>query len=124
MAHSKSALKRWRQNERHRARNKSVRSAARTAVKSARAAIEVGGDDAGTTVRTAIGILDRATRHNVVHRNTASRHKSRLMRRMNRAAQPAAGAETPKRARRTSAKAAAKTRAKAPAKRATRTTKK
>ena len=113
MAHSKSALKRWRQNERHRARNKPVRTAARTAVRSARATIAAGGDDATSAIQSAASVLDRAAKHNVIHRNAASRHKSRLMRAMNRIG--AAPAEAPKRTRKTAAK---KTARKAPAKRA------
>ena len=107
MAHSKSALKRWRQNERHRARNKPVRTAARTAVRSARATIATGGDDAAGAIQSAASVLDRAAKHNVIHRNTASRHKSRLMRAMNRAG-GAPAAEAPKRARKTAAKKTAR----------------
>jgi small subunit ribosomal protein S20 len=115
MAHSKSALKRWRQNERHRARNKPVRTAARTAVRNARATIVAGGDEEATaSIQAASRVLDRAAKRNVIHRNAASRHKSRLMRAMNKlGAAPAA--EAPKRARKTAAK---KTTRKAPAKRA------
>jgi small subunit ribosomal protein S20 len=112
MAHSKSALKRWRQNERHRARNKPVRTAARTAVRGAREALEAGGEEAVSAIQAASSVLDRAAKHNVIHRNAASRHKSRLMRALNRLG--AAPSEAPKRARKTAAK---KTARKAPAKR-------
>ena len=115
MAHSKSALKRWRQNERHRERNKPVRTAARTAVRSARAAIAGSTEDVGERIEHAASVLDRAAKHNVIHRNTASRHKSRLMKAMNRLGTPAA--EAPKRARKTAAKKTAAR--KAPAKRTT-----
>jgi small subunit ribosomal protein S20 len=115
MAHSKSALKRWRQNERHRARNKPVLTSARTAVRKTRAAIaNGGGEEASAVLRDALSVLDRAAKRNVIHRNAAARHKSRLMRALNRtSAEPAA--EAPKRARKTAAKKTAK---KAPAKRA------
>ena len=113
MAHSKSALKRWRQNERRRARNKPVRTAARTAVRGARATIAGGGDGAMSAIQGAASVLDRAAKHNVIHRNAAARHKSRLMKAMNRIG--AAPSEAPKRARKTAAK---KTARKAPAKRA------
>jgi small subunit ribosomal protein S20 len=113
MAHSKSALKRWRQNELRRTRNKPVRTAARTAVRTARAAIAAGGEDAMGAIQSAASMLDRAAKHNVIHRNAASRHKSRLMRALNRIG--TAPAEAPKRARKTAAK---KTARKAPAKRA------
>ena len=120
MAHSKSALKRWRQNEAHRARNKSVRSAARTVVKKAHVAIAAGDAEAQAAIREAASILDRAAKTHVVHKNAASRHKSRLMRQLNAAsAAPAAAEAAPAgRTRKAPAtKTASKTtRAKAPAK--------
>ena len=103
MAHSKSALKRWRQNERHRERNKPVLTSARTAVRKTRAAIaNGGGDEAAAVLREALSVLDRAAKRNVIHRNAAARHKSRLMRALNRASEPAG--EAPKRARKTAPK--------------------
>jgi small subunit ribosomal protein S20 len=115
MAHSKSALKRWRQNELHRERNKPVRTAARTIVKKARVAIADGGDEAAAALREAASVLDRAAKHNVIHPNAASRHKSRLMKALNRQSSTSSDEARPKRARKTVAKKAAK---KAPAKRA------
>jgi small subunit ribosomal protein S20 len=112
VAHSKSALKRWRQNERHRERNKAVRSSSRTAVKNARTAID-GGDseEAQAAVRSAISVLDKASKSNVVHKNAVARHKSRLMRRLNNIG--AAPAAAPKKGTKTAAKkTAAKPRAK------------
>lgn len=115
LAHSKSALKRWRQNERHRERNKPVRTSARTAVKKARAAADGDPDEARAAVAEASSILDRAAKRRVIHPNAASRHKSRLMRRINRASAPAAAEATPaKGTRKASTKGTAK--AKAPAK--------
>ena len=119
MAHSKSALKRWRQNEGRRERNKPVRTAARTVVKKARVAIADGGNEATVALREATSVLDRAAKHNVIHRNAASRHKSRLMRALNRQLAAPGDDRAPKRARKTVAKKAAK---KAPAKRATKKT--
>ena len=106
MAHSKSALKRWRQNERHRERNKGVRTAARSAVKKAHAVIE-GGSDAQAAIREAASILDRASKGNVVHKNAVARHKSRMARHASKLATAAAVvAEAPKKARRAPAKKA------------------
>lgn len=117
MAHSKSALKRWRQNEGHRERNKPVRSGARGAARKARAAIASGNvDEAQAAVREAAGILDRAAKRRVVHPNAASRTKSRLMRQLHRVSAGTAAVETPKRARKTVAKPAAKTAVKTAAK--------
>jgi small subunit ribosomal protein S20 len=112
-------LKRWRQNERHRERNKAVRTGTRSAVKKARASIAAGSDDASAAVREAMSVLDRASKGNVVHKNAASRHKSRLMRHLNSVA--GGTAEAPKKRRAPAKKAAAK---KAPAKRASKSTKK
>ncbi len=115
MAHSKSALKRWRQADAANERNKGVRSGARTAVKTAREAIaSAGADEAREAIRAAEGILDRAAKRRVIHKNAASRHKSRLMRHANQVAGGTARAEAPKKARKAVAKAPVK--AKAPAK--------
>jgi len=119
VAHSKSALKRWRQNERQRERNKAVRSGTRTAVKKARAGISAGPDEGAAAVREAMGVLDRAAKRNVIHKNAASRHKSRLMKHLN-AVSGGAAAEAPKKRRAPAKKTAAKT----AAKRATKTAKK
>jgi len=100
MAHSKSALKRWRQNERHRERNKPVRSAARTSVKKARMMIREGASDAAEAVQAAASVLDRAAKRRVLHPNAAARHKSRLMRALNRAAAAPAEEAAPKKATR------------------------
>lgn len=108
MAHSKSALKRWRQNEAHRERNKGVRSGARTAVKKAHTAIEGRSDDAQAAIREAASILDRASKGNVVHKNAVARHKSRMARHANKLAGASiAVAEAPKKARKAPAKKAA-----------------
>lgn len=108
MAHSKSALKRWRQNDDHRERNKGVRSAARTAVKKAHTAIEGGAEDAQAAIREAASILDRASKGSVVHKNAVARHKSRMMRHANKlAGTTVAVVEAPKKARKAPAKKAA-----------------
>jgi small subunit ribosomal protein S20 len=80
LANTSSALKRMRQNERRRLRNRTVRSKVRTAVKTARTAL--GGADARTAVGDAIRALDKAVTKGVIHRNTAARKKSALARRL------------------------------------------
>jgi small subunit ribosomal protein S20 len=113
LAHSKSALKRWRQDEAHRARNRPVRTAARTAVKKAQTSVDAGRrSDAEAAIREAASVLDRAAKRRVIHHNAAARHKSRLMRHLNRVGAPQIEpAAAPKRARQTAAKPAAKPRA-------------
>ena len=106
MAHSKSALKRWRQSEARRARNKPVLSAARTSVKKARVAITAGADEAQAAIREAASIVDKAAKRNVVHANAAARHKSRLMKALNKASSGEATVEAPKKGRKPATKAA------------------
>lgn len=64
-------------------RNRSVRAATRTALRRARTAVNEAPDTAGNTVRQALSALDRAAKKGVLHKNNASRRKSRLMRRLN-----------------------------------------
>lgn len=82
MANTSSALKRVRQNERRRVRNRTVRSQVRTAVKTARTALGSTGTDVKTAVVDAIRALDKAVTKGVIHRNTAARKKSALARRL------------------------------------------
>ena len=79
MANTKSAMKRIRQNERRRLRNRAVRSQVRSAVKDARAAQ---GPEQKATITEAIRALDQAVTKGVIHRNTAARKKSALARRL------------------------------------------
>jgi small subunit ribosomal protein S20 len=82
-----SQKKRNRQNEKRRLRNLGVRSELKTRVKTARAAIDAGDDDAIEAVTRAQKRLAKASAKGVVHRNQAARRTSRLMRAANRAAQ-------------------------------------
>jgi len=82
LANTSSALKRMRQNERRRLRNRTVRSKVRTAVKTARAALGTTATDARAAVSDAIRALDKAVTKGVVHPNTAARKKSALARRL------------------------------------------
>jgi small subunit ribosomal protein S20 len=79
VANTKSAIKRIRQNERRRLRNRTVRSKVRSSVKIARAA---SGAEQKTAILDAIRGLDKAVTKGVIHRNTAARKKSALARRL------------------------------------------
>lgn len=80
MANTASAKKRIRQDEKRRARNKVVRTRARTRVKQALAAIESGELPAAeSAVRQAASALDRAADKGAIHRKNAARRTSRLM---------------------------------------------
>ena len=86
MANIKSAIKRIRQSEKARGRNKVYRSRARTFVKRANALLEQGRvDDAAVVSMQAISALDRAAERGVIHKNNAARRKSRLMAKINKA---------------------------------------
>jgi small subunit ribosomal protein S20 len=80
LANIKSAIKRNKQNEKKRVRNRVYRGEARTYVARARTAIQ--GKDAEaakTATLEAIAALDKAAQKGVVHKNNAARRKSRLM---------------------------------------------
>ena len=89
MANIKSQIKRNRQNEQRRLRNKTARSELKTRVKRAAEGLETGADDAGDRVRAAQKRLGKAAEKGVVHKNQAARRKSRLMKRANKVAQAA-----------------------------------
>ena len=83
MANIQSQIKRNRQNEKRRLRNKSVRAEMRTRTKSAVAAAEAGAEDTAEALRLAVKRIDKAAAHGIIHKNTAANHKSRLVRRIN-----------------------------------------
>jgi small subunit ribosomal protein S20 len=80
MANIKSQLKRIRQNERRRVRNKAVRSELKTREKNA--VLAVGTDGEAAQIQVAQKRLDKAAAKGVIHKNAAARRKSRLMKRV------------------------------------------
>ena len=79
MANIKSQMKRNRQNEKARLRNRTVRSELRTRAKSALEAAEAGDAAAAEeALRAAQAKLDSAVGRGVLHANTAARRKSKL----------------------------------------------
>ena len=79
MANIKSAKKRAIQAETRRQHNASRRSMTRTCIKKIVAAIEAGNkEEAQSAYNTAVPILDRMATKGLIHKNKASRHKSRL----------------------------------------------
>ena len=82
MANIKSQIKRNRQNEKRRLRNKSVRAELRTRTKSAVTAAETGAENSAEALRLAVKRIDKAAAKGVIHKNTAANHKSRLVRRV------------------------------------------
>ena len=82
MANIKSQIKRNKQNEKRRLRNKAVRSEIKTRTKNAVAAAESGAENTVDELRTAIKRIDKAAAKGVIHKNQASNRKSKLMRRI------------------------------------------
>ena len=83
LANIKSQIKRNKQNEKRRLRNRVYSGGARTYVKKARIAIGEGGaEEARTAVLQAVSALDKAAEKGIIHKNNAARRKSRLMKRL------------------------------------------
>ena len=80
MANIRSQIKRNRQNEARRLRNKAVRSELRTRSKVAVAF--AGTEDSADALRLAVKRIDKAAAKGVIHKNQAANRKSRLMRRV------------------------------------------
>ena len=82
MANIASQIKRNRQNEKRRQRNKAVRSEVKTRVKRAVDAADSGAESAADAVRVAMKRIDKAAAKGVIHKNEAARRKSRLAKRL------------------------------------------
>ena len=85
MPNIKSAKKRVLVAEVNAARNKSYRSALKTAIKKANTAIENNDAQKAEYVKVAVKKIDQATAKGILHKNTAARNKSALAIRLNRA---------------------------------------
>ena len=84
MANIKSQIKRNRQNELRRQRNKATRSALRTRIKSFITVADAGDKEAtAEAYREASRALDQAASKGIIHRNSAANKKSRLAKRLN-----------------------------------------
>ena len=79
MANTKSAEKAARQAEKHRARNVALRSRMRTAVRNVTSAIAAANKQtAEATYKEVVPVIDTLVNKQIIHRNKAARHKSRL----------------------------------------------
>ena len=87
MANIASQIKRNRQNEVRRVKNKAVRSELKTrakrAVEAAETAAAEGAEDLEAATRLAMKRIDKAAAKGVIHKNEASRRKSRLQKKAN-----------------------------------------
>ena len=83
MANHFSALKRARQTEKRTTRNRANTSELRTALRDLREGLAKGDKAAAEqTYRQTVSSLDKAVQKGVLHKNTASRYKSRLSARL------------------------------------------
>jgi small subunit ribosomal protein S20 len=86
LANHKSALKRARQNELSRLRNKAVKTRVKSIVKDVRLSVE--GSSNGDVMAKLIAaqtLIDKASKKGVIHRKTAARKISRLSKLVNSA---------------------------------------
>jgi small subunit ribosomal protein S20 len=84
LATHKSAIKRSKQNEKHRERNTAVKSRVKTAVKSVLSNVEAKDKEASkTALAESIPILAKAAAKGIFHKKTMSRKISRLTRMTN-----------------------------------------
>jgi small subunit ribosomal protein S20 len=79
VANTKSAEKAALQAEKHRARNLALRSRMRTVVRKVTSAVSAGNKQAAQAgYKEAVPIIDSLVNKQIIHRNKAARHKSRL----------------------------------------------
>jgi small subunit ribosomal protein S20 len=91
MANSAQARKRARQAAKANSHNSALRSKLRTAIKAVRKAIDAGDQDKAKEVfKQSSKTLDIIADKNIVHKNKAARHKSRLSAAIKNLATPAA----------------------------------
>ncbi len=95
MANIRSQIKRNRQAAKRRPRNRSVRSALKTAKKKVRLALAEGDlETAIARAREAMRAYDKAASKGILHPRTAARHKSRIAHAVNRVAAQAGQASS------------------------------
>lgn len=79
MANHASAIKRARQSEERRMRNRAMRTHVRNAVKTVRKALETkDAQQAQEALKQAVSVIDKAAGKGVLHTRTASRYVARL----------------------------------------------
>ena len=79
MANHKSAIKRARQNELQRLRNKGDRTKVKSIVKDLRSSVgEASGEETQVKLNAAQSAIDKASKKGVLHKRTAARKISRL----------------------------------------------
>ena len=83
MANHKSAIKRAKQSEAHRMRNRARKTRMKTAIKNLEQAMTSNSPELASQLKEAVSIIDRTASKGVIHSNTAARKISRLTRKAN-----------------------------------------
>jgi len=78
LANHKSAIKRARQSEDRRLRNRMTKTQVKNIVKSVRLAVDEKSPEAAATLKHAQSMIDKATKKGTLHKRTAARKISRL----------------------------------------------
>lgn len=87
MANHKSALKRAKQSETKRLRNKAVKTRVKHLVKNVHQAVDGSSpESASSQLNAARSAIDKAAKKGVIHKRTAARKVSRLTKRVNASA--------------------------------------
>ena len=87
MPNIKSAKKRVELTKVYAARNQAAKSELKTSLKKFDASLEEGGAQAPDAYKAAIKTIDQAVNKGILHKNTAARKKSSVMKKMNKVAQ-------------------------------------
>lgn len=86
MPNIKSAKKRAKTNKRDELKNRTAKSALKTALKKTSAAIAEGSETAAEAVKTTQGLIARTWKRGIIHKNKAARLQSRLMKQASKSA--------------------------------------
>lgn len=86
MANNKSAIKRVKITAKKTARNNIIRSKVRNSIRKFKIAVTTSGENTEASLKNAISQIDKAVSKGILHRNNADRKKSRLTKRLNKAA--------------------------------------
>ena len=91
MPNIKSVIKDVKKSRERQKRNTAAKSAIKTVVKKARTAIIVDASTSSDAILKAVRLIDRVEDKGMIHRNTAARKKSRLMKQLNKATAASGG---------------------------------
>jgi len=83
MANIKAAIKYIRKSRKNRARNLIIKNNIKKLIKAAQKLIALKSKDSSEAVKKAVSAIDKAAENGRLHKNTAARKKSRLMKKLN-----------------------------------------